>query len=112
VRDGAQIAADTLDGSASDLFSLQDTLADIVAKDLHFPGARRRPTTSPGLDADQQAQYLQAVGLLQRYDRRDAVERSLEILNGLAGQRPNSAPVAAALGRASLAMWDFTKDRA
>jgi len=112
VRDGAQIAADTLDGSASDLFSLQDTLADIVAKDLHFPGARRRPTTSPGLDADQQAQYLQAVGLLQRYDRRDAVERALEILNGLAGQRPNSAPVAAALGRASLAMWDFTKDRA
>jgi Flp pilus assembly protein TadD/TolB-like protein len=111
VRDGALIAANTLDGSASDLFSLQDTLADVVARDLHFPGARRRQTISPGLDADQQARYLQAIGLLQRYDRRDAVERALEILQGLNGDRPNSAPVSAALGRASLAMFDFTKDR-
>ncbi len=111
VGTGAQIAANTLDGSASDLFSLQDTLADIVAKDLHFPGARHRATLSPGLDANQQARYLQAIGLLQRYDRRDAVERALEILRSLAGERPNSAPVQAALGRASLAMFDFTKDR-
>jgi len=111
VGNGTQIAANTLDGSASDLFSLQDTLADVVARDLHFPGARHRQTLSPGLDADQQARYLQAIGLLQRYDRRDAVERALEILRGLAGERPNSAPVAAALGRASLAMFDFTKDR-
>jgi TolB-like protein/Flp pilus assembly protein TadD len=112
VQSGAQIAANTLDGSASDLFSLQDTLADVVAKDLHFPGARRRATLSPGLDANQQAQYLQAIGLLQRYDRRDAVEHALEILRALAGERPNSAPVQAALGRASLAMFDFTRDRA
>jgi Flp pilus assembly protein TadD/TolB-like protein len=112
VGTGAQIAANALEGLASDLFSLQDTLADTVAKDLHFSGARRRQTVSPGLDADQQAQYLQAVGLMQRYDRRDAVERALEILRGLAGERPNSAPVQAALGRASLAMFDFTKDRA
>jgi Flp pilus assembly protein TadD/TolB-like protein len=112
VGSGAQIAANTLDGSASDLFSLQDTLADFVARDLHFPGARRRHTLSPGLDADQQARYLQAIGLLQRYDRRDAVEQALEILGRLAAERPGSAPVAAALGRASLAMFDFTKDRA
>jgi tetratricopeptide (TPR) repeat protein len=112
VSNGAQIAANTVDGSASELFSLQDNLADAVARDLHFPSARRRSTVSPGLDGDQQAKYLQAVGLLQRYDRRDAVERAVEILRGLAGERPNSAPVNAALGRASLAMFDFTKDRA
>jgi Flp pilus assembly protein TadD/TolB-like protein len=111
VQSGAQIAANALDGSASDLFSLQDNLADVVAKDLHFPAARRRSTVSPGLDGNQQAQYLQAVGLLQRYDRHDAVERAVEILRGLAGERPNSAPVQAALGRASLAMFVFTKDR-
>ena len=112
VRNGLQIAANALEGSASDLFSLQDTLADIVAKDLHFPGARHRPIVSPGLDANQQAQYLQSIGLLQRYDRRDAVEKAVEILRGLAAERPNSAPVQAALGRASIAMFDFTKDRA
>jgi serine/threonine-protein kinase len=112
VSNGAQIAANTVDGSASDLFALQDNLADVVARDLHFPAARPRSTVSPGLDGEQQAKYLQAVGLLQRYDRRDAVERAVETLRGLAGERPNSAPVAAALGRASLAMFDFTKDRA
>lgn len=110
-KSGAQIAANTLDGSASDLFSLQDSLADVVAKDLRLPGTRHRTTLSPGLDANQQAQYLQAIGLLQRYDRRDAVERAVEILRSLAGERANSAPVQAALGRASLAMFDFTRDR-
>ena len=103
VRDGVQIAAGKLDGSASDLFTLQDRLADVVAKDLRLPGSRYHATASPGLDADQQARYLQAIGLLQRYDRRDSVERALEILRRLAGERPNQAPVQAALGRASLA---------
>jgi serine/threonine-protein kinase len=111
VRSGTQIAANALDGSASDLFSLQDTLADIVAKDLHFPGTRHRQTRSPGLDANQQARCLQAVGLLQRYDRRDAVEQALKILQGLAAERPDAAPVQAALGRANLALFAFTKDR-
>src|SRR6266508_1580112 len=112
VADGIEIAADMLEGLASDLFGLQDTLADVVAKDLRFPSAQRRSTAPPGLDGDQQGRYLEAVGLLQRYDRRDAVGKALEILRGLATERPNSAPVQAALGRASLAMFDFTKDRA
>jgi Flp pilus assembly protein TadD/TolB-like protein len=111
VQSGAQIAANTLDGSASDLFSLQDTLADVVAKDLHFPGTLHRTTLSPGLDANQQAQYLQAIGLMQRSDRRDAVDHALQLLQGLAVERPNSAIVLAALGRANLAMFRFTKER-
>jgi serine/threonine-protein kinase len=110
-RNGAQIAAKMLEGSASNLFSLQDTLADDVARDMHFPGTRGRQTRPPGLDADQQARYLQAVGLLQRYDRRDAVERALQLLQGLAAERPNSAIVLAALGRTNLFMFDFTKER-
>ena len=40
------------------------------------------------------------------------VEKALEILRGLAAERPNSAPVQAALGRANIAMFEFTKDRA
>ena len=111
VQDGVQVSAGKLDGSASDLFALQDTLAEVVAKDLHL-GPARVPTVPSGLDAAQQAQYLEAVGLLQRYDRRDSVERGVAILSSLAADRPNSAPVQAALGRASLAMFDFTKDRA
>jgi Flp pilus assembly protein TadD/TolB-like protein len=107
-----QIAARALDGSASDLFSLQDDLADDVARDLHLPAVRRRWSLSPGLDAAQQAQYLRAAGLLQRYDRHDAVEEALEILKGLAAARSDSALVQAALGRARLAEFALTKDRA
>jgi eukaryotic-like serine/threonine-protein kinase len=111
VGGAVQVAAGKVDGSASDLFTLQDTLADVVAKDLHLPGTARHSTVPSGLDAGQQAQYLQAVGLIQRYDRRDSVEKALKLLGALADERPNSAPVQAALGRASLAMFEFTKDR-
>ena len=111
VRDGIQIAASSLTGSASDLFALQDAMADSVAKDLRLPGAARRPMLPPGLDASQQERYLQAIGLLQRDDKRDSVEQALQLLRGLAEERLNSGLVQAALGRVNLAMFVFTKDR-
>ncbi len=109
--DGRQLAANALDGS--EIFALQDRLADGVVQDLRLRrGARRTPTPS-GLDTTAlQERYLQAIGLLQRYDRRDGVERALALLQALAQERPNSALVQAALARANLAMFDFTKDRA
>ena len=108
---GRQLAAAALDGS--ELFALQDRLADGVVQDLSLRrGARRTPTPS-GLDtAALQERYLQAIGLLQRYDRRDSVEQALVLLKALAQERPNSALVQAALARADFAMFDFTKDRA
>jgi Flp pilus assembly protein TadD/TolB-like protein len=111
LRDGIQIAANSLTGSASDLFALQDAMADSVAKDLRLPGAARRPMLPPWLDASQQERYLQAIGLLQRYDKRDSVEQALQLLRGLAEERSNSGLVQAALGRVNLAMFQFTKDR-
>ncbi len=108
--DGRQLAANAFDGA--ELFILQDRVADGVVRDLRLRrGARRTPTPS-GLDtvADQE-RYLQAIGLLQRYDRRDGVERAVQILGKLADEKPQSALVQAALGRAALAMFDFTKDR-
>ena len=39
--DGMQIAAETLDGSASDLFDIQDRLAEHVAASLRLPAAPR-----------------------------------------------------------------------
>ncbi len=112
VRDGVQVLGDDVTGPASDLFGMQDRLAESVAAALKLPrGARQNPTASGLETASEQERYLQAIGLLQRYDRRDAVERALEILRGLAEERPNSALVEAALSRASLAMFQFTKDR-
>jgi tetratricopeptide (TPR) repeat protein len=107
---GNQIAANALDGS--ELFALQDRVADGVVRDLRLRrGVRRTPTPSGLETASEQERYLQAVGLLQRYDKREGVEQAVQILRKLAEEKPNSALVHAALGRASLAMFDFTKDQ-
>ena len=107
---GKQIAANALDGPA--LFALQDQIADSVIKDLRLRrGAQRTPTPS-GLDTPaEQERYLEAIGLLQRYDRKDSVEKAIVILRKLADEKPNSALVQAALARADLAMFHFTKER-
>src|SRR5206468_8947617 len=52
----------------------------------------------------------EALGLLQRYDRRESVEKALTILRKLKEQKPNSALVEAALARANLAMFPLTSD--
>ena len=106
---GVQIAANTMDGSA--IFALQDRVADSVVKDLRLRrGAQRTPTPS-GLDTPaEQERYLEAIGLLQRYDLREGVEKALLILQKLADENPSSALVQAALARANLAMFDFTKE--
>jgi|RhiMetdeSRZDD1v2_1073273.scaffolds.fasta_scaffold05918_6 tetratricopeptide (TPR) repeat protein len=109
-QSGTQLAAGTIDGS--ELFTLQDRVAEGVMRDLQLRRAVRRTPTPSGLDtASQQERYLQAIGLLQRYDRRESVEKAQQILKGLAEERPNSALVEAALGRSYLMMFDFTKDR-
>jgi Flp pilus assembly protein TadD/TolB-like protein len=107
---GNQLAAAAIDGT--ELFPLQDRVADGVVRDLHLRRGARRTPTPPGLDTElQQERYLQAIGLLQRYDRREGVEKALQILQGLAEERPGSALAQSALARANLAMFDFTKDR-
>src|SRR5262249_5858188 len=110
-QDGKQLAANAIDGS--ELFPLQDRIADGVVRDLKLrPGMRRTPTPS-GLDTpSEQERYLEAIGLLQRYDKREGVERAVQILQKLSAENPSSALVQAALGRASLAMYDMTKEKA
>ncbi len=106
---GKQIAAAAIDGA--DLFTLQDRVADGVVHDLSLRQGKRRTPPPTGLDTPaEQDGYLQAIGLLQRYDRRDGVEKALGILQKLAAENPQSALVQAALARAELAMFDFTKD--
>jgi tetratricopeptide (TPR) repeat protein/TolB-like protein len=108
---GSQISADALDGP--ELFALQDRIADSVLKDLSLARGPRRTPTPSGLDTPSlQERYLEAIGLLQRYDRRDGVERALAILQKLAEEKPSSALVQAALAQADLAMYGFTKNRA
>ena len=108
---GNQLAAAAIDGA--ELFALQDRVADSVVKDLRLRrGAQRTPTPS-GLDSPaEQERYLEAIGLLRRYDLREGVEKALRILETLATEKPDSALVQAALARADLAMFSFAKERA
>ncbi len=111
VRTRAQVAGDTVDGSASDLFGLQDELAARVATALKLPRPARKTPTATGLEtASEQERYLQALGALQRYDQPASIDRALEILEALARERPTSPLVQAALGRAALAKFNETRD--
>jgi Flp pilus assembly protein TadD/TolB-like protein len=109
---GQRVQSGVINGSLSDVFGLADRLAASVARDLELPPLELRTATPPGLQTnDERTQYLQAVGFLRRYDRRDSVEQALALLTPLAAQRPDSPLVQAALGRAYLAMFDFTNER-
>jgi Flp pilus assembly protein TadD/TolB-like protein len=108
---GMQIAANAIDGA--ELFDLQDRVANDVVRDLHLRRASSARTPTPsGLDAPaDQERYLQALGLLQRYDRPDNVVEALGILTRLAEEKPQSALIQAALAQANLNRFRWTKDR-
>jgi eukaryotic-like serine/threonine-protein kinase len=110
--DGMQIAAETLDGSASDLFDIQDRLAEQVAASLRLPGTPRRPARPTGLETgSEQERYLSAIGNLQRYDRPERIAEAIRLLEALAAGRPSAALVHASLGRAYLYQFNLTRDR-
>jgi serine/threonine-protein kinase len=105
------ITAGALDGSASDLFLLQDRLVEIVSQALKIPRRAPRTPRPAGLEgAGAQERYVQAIGYLQRYDRPSSVDEAARLLEGLARGNPSSAIVQAALGRAYLARFNLTRD--
>jgi tetratricopeptide (TPR) repeat protein len=105
------VAAGTLDGSASDLFLLQDHLAENVSQALKLPRRAPRTPRPAGLEgAGAQERYVQAIGHLQRYDRPASVDEAVRLLDALAQENPSSAIVHAALGRAYLARFNLTRD--
>ena len=88
---GIQIAAGTLDGSRA--LRSAGPLAESVAQGPRpaAAGAAHADAVGPRTPA-QQERYLQAVGLLQRYDRRDNVEKALENPPGARGGAPQFGP--------------------
>ena len=112
VQDRSQVGSGTIDGTAADLFGIQDRLADSVAKDLNLKDrARKTPTPTGLVSASAQEKYLQALGDLQRYDKASSVEDAIRLLQSLAADNPGAPLVHAALGRAYLYRFQPTKDR-
>jgi TolB-like protein len=110
---GLQIAGDVLDGTVTEVFSLQDLLARRIAEVL-TPGAGS-VTALPlraGLEAvAAQEHYLQALGYLQRFDNEAQVDAAIGLLSELQGGGSDNALVEAALGRAYLYKYQITHDR-
>lgn len=106
-----QIAGDTLDGAASDLFGIEDQLADNVIASLRLTGTPAAHLQPTGLDtAAAQEEYIKAIGALQRYDKDSAVDEAIQTLTALAREKPSAALVQAALGRAYLNKFRLTRD--
>ncbi len=103
---GATHAGDLIEGSASDLFTIQDRLADSIAVSLQLGAPIFRPAPDIGVS---QTRYLEALGHLRRYDSETDVDSAIKILGELASQG-SSASVQAALGRAYLAKLALTHD--
>ena len=111
VQQRVQIAGDTLDGAASDIFGIEDRLAEDFIVSLKLPGAPATQLQATGLDtAAEQEQYIKAIGNLQRYDKDSAVNEAIQILTALARERPSAPLVQAALGRAYLNKFLLTRD--
>jgi serine/threonine-protein kinase len=104
---GGTHAGDLVEGSVSDLFTIQDRLADSIAASLQLGAPGFRPT--PPDAAISQTRYLEALGHLRRYDSEAEVDSAIHILEELAAQS-SSASVQAALGRAYLAKYQLTHD--
>ena len=93
---------DVVDGSVADLFGVQDDVAESVAEDLQLGTATRRVALDPAVS---QRQYLEALGLMRRYDKEDSLNKAVRILKDL-GPSPT---VEAALARAYLLKYEVTR---
>jgi tetratricopeptide (TPR) repeat protein len=109
------LAVDQVTGPAASLFGLQDEVADRVASRLKLPappgGAAEKASSSGLKTASQQERYVQALGSLQRYDKGASVDAAIALLKPLAAEEPDSALVAAALGRAYLFKFNLTREK-
>jgi tetratricopeptide (TPR) repeat protein len=103
---GTSHPGDLIEGSASDLFGIQDKLADSIAASLQLGAPIFRPAPDSGVS---QTRYLEALGHLRRYDQETSVDSAIRILEELAAQS-SSASVQAALARAYLAKFQLTHD--
>jgi tetratricopeptide (TPR) repeat protein len=104
---GTSRPGDLIEGSVSELFTIQDKLADSIAASLQLGAPAFRPAMPDS--SVSQTRYLEALGHLRRYDSEPSVDSAIHILEELAAQS-SSASVQAALGRAYLAKFQLTHD--
>ncbi|MBI5838074.1 MAG: tetratricopeptide repeat protein [Candidatus Eisenbacteria bacterium] len=111
---GLQMAADTVDGAATDLFGLEDRLAESVLKSLRIEvgsdALHQTATAASGLwRTEARERYLQALGYLQRPEHEASVDGAIALLENLLEAGEGDGEVNAALGRACLHKYEITR---
>src|SRR5581483_9320761 len=113
VQTGARLAGDMATAPSSDVFSVEDLVADSVLQALAIPRARRNPALAANAPrgSDQQT-YTEAVGLLQRIRDEASLDRAIKSFESLLLNERDSAAVNSMLGKALLRKYQLTGDRA
>ncbi|HEV8631187.1 MAG TPA: protein kinase [Thermoanaerobaculia bacterium] len=107
---GSQLAGGIVTAPEGSLFAVQDDLAQQVLGALDLARPQGAPDDGGLPRPAQQDHYLQALGLLQRYDQSASIDQAVKLLEGLAKEAPESPLVHAALGRAFLHRLTMTRD--
>jgi tetratricopeptide (TPR) repeat protein len=107
---GRAIASETLEGTVSRIFVLEDRLVSQVARALELDGSAPRAAPARG-DPAAQEHYLQALGYLQHYENEAAVDGAIGLLEGLLRSEGEDARFHAAMARAYLAKYRLTLER-
>ena len=97
---GETLAAGSVTRAATELFALEDQVAEALLARL----GRERPAhvAAAALGPDDQQRYVEAVGLLQRVKDEQSVDQAIATLEALLRNARESAPVNAKLARALL----------
>ncbi len=110
---GTEVAGDTITGSSSDIFVIEDRLVDSVLKSLAVTQTTKAQTRPSGLDrGPDQEKYLEAIGLMQRAQNLASLQAAVSRLKELLTNARDSALVNAALGRAYMVEFRLTHDAA
>jgi serine/threonine-protein kinase len=107
---GEQLAADSFRGSASEVFLLEDRIADSVVDALALQTAKTTTRASGLASGADQVKYLEALGLLQRYENEQSVDQAIDALQALERRVKGSGLLYAALGRAYLYKHSLTAE--
>ncbi len=108
---GKQLSGDTVTGSASNIFALEDLVANSVMLNLRIAANKKPGPRSIDLNAADQQVYIEAVGLLQRPKDDKAIDGAISRLESLLSNARDSGPINATLGRAYLSKYLLTQHK-
>jgi tetratricopeptide (TPR) repeat protein/tRNA A-37 threonylcarbamoyl transferase component Bud32 len=109
---GNRVGGDMVTAPSSEVFTLEDFVADGVLQSLNLNRAHRAPRSAANsLSGSDQKTYTEAIGLLQRINDVDSLDRAIRSLESLLANARDAANVNGTLGRALLRKYALTRNR-